>query len=143
MKWRRYTDIIDKLCAWSVYQRLYQELDNQGLLSDSDVRRVMQYMQQLCVSSNTCDTRSVCQDIWKRDSGKRGMASCLNYLESALDQNTFDTLEQIIETHIKKPCLDNPTLAEFNVIDEYKNNWKVLRKELQNGGNQLMFFSKR
>ena len=31
MRWRTYNDIIDKLCAWFLYQQLYQELDANGI----------------------------------------------------------------------------------------------------------------
>ncbi len=32
MRWRTYNDIIDKLCAWFMYQHLHKELDANGML---------------------------------------------------------------------------------------------------------------
>ena len=140
MRWRTYNDIIDKLCAWFLYQQLYQELDAKGMLSTPEYKRVMEYMKQLCVSSASCSTRATCKDIWKKRSFIRGISSCLEYLAKVIQPTIFEKLEKIVSTHMIEPCLDNPKLSQFRIIDVNNNSWQILRKELVHSGNQLMFF---
>jgi hypothetical protein len=140
MRWRTYNDIIDKLCAWFLYQQLYQELAASGMLSTPEIRSVMQYMKQLCVSSAACSTRATCKDIWKRRPFISGISSCLEYLERVIKPAIFEKLEKIVSTHMIEPCLDDPKLSQFRIIDANNTSWQILRKDLVHSGNQLMFF---
>ncbi len=140
MRWRTYNDIIDKLCAWFLYQQLYHELDTNNMLFDPNTKRVMEYMKQLCVSSASCSTRSTCRDIWKNRSLIHSINSCLEYLAKVIERTVFEKLEKIVSTHMIDPCLDDPKLSQFRIIDANNNSWQILRKDLVHSGNQVMFF---
>ncbi len=140
MRWRAYNDIIDKLCAWFLYQQISQELHDNKLDNIPDTQRVMQYMQQLCVSSASCSLRAS-QNIWDKRLKTRGISSCLAYLEKVIKpRSVFEKLEKIVSTHMIEPCLDDPKLSQFRIIDANNNSWQILRKDLVHSGNQLMFF---
>ncbi len=142
MRWRTYNDIIEKLCAWFMYQHLYQKLDANGMLSDPKTKRVMEYMHKLCISSAPCSTRTTCKDIWNKKPFRHGISSCLEYLAKVIHPTVFQALESIVSTHMARPCRYNPILSEFRVIDAENDNnsWRIIRKESRHSGNQLMFF---
>ncbi len=140
MRCRTYNDIIDKLCAWFLYQQLYQELDSNKMLSNPETHSVMEYMKQLCVSSASCSTRATCKDIWKKRPFIHSINSCLAYLEKVIKHTVFEKLEKIVSTHMIEPCLDDPKLSQFRIIDANNNSWQIIRKNLVHSGNQLMFF---
>jgi hypothetical protein len=136
MKWRAYNDIIDKLCAWFLYQQISQELHDNKLDNIPDTQRVMQYMQQLCVSSASCSLRAS-QNIWDKRLKTRGISSCLEYLATVVKPTVFQTLMRIVSTHMTEPCLNDYTLSQFRIISANNSSWRIIRK---NSGNKLMFF---
>lgn len=138
MRWRAYNDIVDKLCAWFLYQRLSQELHDNKLDNIPDTQRVMQYMQQLCVSSASCSLRAS-QNIWDKRLKTRGISSCLEYLATVVKPTVFQTLVNIVSTHMTEPFLGDSTLSQFRIIDANNISWRIIRKN-SHSGNKLMFF---
>ncbi len=51
MKWRKYEQIIDKICAWFLYQQILTRIHELSLESNPAVKEVMKYMKELCVTS--------------------------------------------------------------------------------------------
>ncbi len=142
MKWRKYEQIIDKICAWFLYQQILKAVHDLSLESDPAVKEVMKYMKDLCTTSTSCNTLSACTGIWKQHLDKNlGLYSCLTYLKEVVGGPTIDTLINAIQqcTSSSRPCLLPADKSEIIITDNNNIKWRILRKTVR-AGNQLMFF---
>ncbi len=137
MKWRKYEQIIDKICAWFLYQQILIRVHELSLESDPTVKEVMKYMKELCATSTTCDTLRACTGIWKQHLDKNlGLYSCLTYLKEVVGESI---IIDIIQTCASRQCLLPVDKSEIIIIDNNNIEWRILRKHVH-AGNQLMFF---
>jgi hypothetical protein len=143
MKWRKYEQIVDKICAWFLYQQILKAVHELSLeFRPAAVKEVMQYMKKLCTVSTSCNTLNACTSIWKQYPTTRrgsGLYSCLTYLEEVVGRPKIDTLINDISQCTSRQCLLPADKSEITITDNNNIKWRILRKNVH-AGNQLMFF---
>jgi hypothetical protein len=143
MKWRKYEQIVDKICAWFLYQQILTRIHELSLESNPAVKEVMQYMKELCAMSTSCDTLRACTGILTQHPARGSrLYPCLTYLQEVVGRPTIDSLIHTIHTideYTSRPCLLPADRSEITITDNKNIEWRILRKNVR-AGNQLMCF---